>query len=127
MTADDVLKIATPLAVVIAAIVQRYDVIKAKRAHEASTRKLNEVSVKQEEIHKLVNKPLAVALDALATAKEQIARNTREDTDILEAVNARKRSNEHNAIQRAADDAKKVEDANREKIIADFLAGGGKS
>lgn len=78
---------------------------------------------KQEEIHKAVNSPLESALEELARVHEKKARETNEDEDIVVAVAARKRFDEHRGVQAAADAARLQVDTDRRKVIADFRAG----
>lgn len=75
------------------------------------------------ETHSLINRPFGLLLDSLASELEDRARKSKIDADILRAVEARRRSDEHAAAQKEVDDATKAIATNRDKIIADFKAG----
>ena len=69
----------------------------------------------------MVNHPMSVALSALATSLEQIARMTKSEEDIIAAVSARQNSKDHDKKQNDADNLRIDNDMKRHKIIEDFL------
>lgn len=92
---------------------------KIERTHLRKT--ISEVSVKQNDIYMLVNHPLGAALKGNAIAMERIAHMTKDSDDILAAVAARERSDEHDSKQASLDAAKIRDSENKQKIIDEFL------
>ena len=116
-----VVAICTALPPTLAALAAlRQGAKNAVKAQETAN-KVQEVSTKQDEIHALVNKPMGVALEALATAKEQVAKASDSESDHIEARNARAASDLHNANQVKVDSDKLAADTSRDKIIAEYL------
>ena len=62
---------------------------------ESTQIKVDEVAVKQDGLKRLLDGPMGRALDSLASAKEEVARLTLNESDIQSAMEARSRSNQH--------------------------------
>ena len=103
------------------AALQIFSMRNSRVRQERNQKKIAEVTDKQDKIYAMVNHPMSVALAALAGSLEQIARMTRSEEDVIAAVNARKASDEHNKKQSEADALKIKNEADKHKIIEDFL------
>jgi CheY-like chemotaxis protein len=92
-------------------LLQAVSIFFSRRNH----RKIEVVTEKQDRIYELVNHPMGIALDSLATALETVARlNPNSETAVQAAQSARSRSNEHNVKQSIAD-AHELHQAREEK------------
>ncbi len=100
MTADAAIALATPIAVIIAAVLQQLSAIKARKA---STVKLEAVAKTTEEIHTLVNSSMSAALKTSFFALRRVADLTKHQDDIAAWQIAEKAYREHEAKQRVVD------------------------
>lgn len=72
MTTDDLVKLATPLAIIAAAIIQQINANRAAKDREQIKVKTEEVKSKVDEVHVLTNSNLQQVTTALKVANEKI-------------------------------------------------------
>jgi len=99
------------------------------RNHENSNLKIegvqgqvSAVAGEVQQVRQAVDGPLGHALENAATALELAADITRDPDRILQAVAARKISNEHNLTQAAALIAKEKNEEEEKRIVQSYLA-----
>lgn len=113
MTTDDVIKIATPIAVIVAAVIQQ---LESKRARaeiksklevtaKARDQKLEAIAKTGEAVHVLVNSNMSAALKTCAVAMRRVADITKAKGDIDAANLAEELSRDHEAKQSIVDTA----------------------
>jgi hypothetical protein len=94
----------------------------SKKHRQKNNREIAEIKNTTSEIKKSVDGPLGTALATAASAQEAVARLTQDPEKILEAVAARKISDDHNSNQAKALATQTRNDLEKQRIIDDFLA-----
>ena len=96
MSADDIVKLATPIALIVLAVMQQ---LQARKANLAST----ENKAQTNEIHTLVNSNFAIQLKVSAAALRRVADLTKDPADAKIAVEAEQLMQNHVAKQTVVD------------------------
>jgi len=114
MTPESIIALATPLAVIVAAVLQQMSANKAKAdrveikdtaavAVERNERKLETIAKTAESVHILVNSSMSAQLKISAVALRRVADLTRHPDDAAAAELAEKLLAEHEAKQKLVD------------------------
>lgn len=90
MTVDDVIKIATPIAVIVAAVMTKMASNRAEASAKEAKEKLEVVAKTGALTHALVNSASIIQLKLYAVAARRIATLTNDEADIKLAVKAEK-------------------------------------
>lgn len=110
MSFEAALSIGTPVAVIVAAIIQGFDAAKIKR-QLARDAKAKEAQLA--DIHGLVNSAMSVQLKVNARLARRIAVLTADPGDVTAAVEAETAARDHDAAQAEADKKKRASETQR--------------
>jgi hypothetical protein len=112
------------IALIVLALLQGWAMWRAKQNHARSHKEINEVKQATTVIQNTVDGPLGTALATAATALEALARLTQDEGKIMEAIAARKLSDQHIENGLVAAEARKKTEEEKTAIIEEFLAKG---
>jgi hypothetical protein len=93
VNADQATTIINSAALLGIAIMQQLAAVRTRRNQKANHKAIAEIGEKTDNVVGAVNGPVIVALEALASAREEIAHKSNRDTDIMSAIAARESVN----------------------------------